>query len=117
MSQLYTPSEASTPEGFTQRTGGVVDCYGFPFKALKYVLDEGIYTRAAGMTDPRVMPREEREILIRKLSEIDSGIAGDLEEEQIDKYETTLSRMKAFCDAEFAGEFERAVEGLVNKRL
>jgi uncharacterized Fe-S cluster-containing radical SAM superfamily protein len=82
LSQLYTPSKASTPEGFTQRTGAVVDCYGFPFKALKYVLDEGIYTRAAGMTEPRVMPREERDILIRKLSEIDSGIARDLEEKQ-----------------------------------
>ena len=55
--------------------------------------------------------------MIRKLSEIDSGIARDLEQEQIDNYETTLSRMKAFCDAEFAGEFEKAVEGLVNKRL
>lgn len=58
------------------------------------------------MTDPRLMLREGGEILIRKLSEIDSGIARDLEDEQIDNCESTLSRMKAFCDAEFAGEFE-----------
>lgn len=58
------------------------------------------------MTDPRLMLREEGEVLIRKLSDIDSWIARDLEEEQIDNYGTALSRMKVFCDAEFAGEFE-----------
>jgi len=36
------------------------------------------------------MPREEREILIRKLSKIDPGIARDLEEEQIDDYEHSI---------------------------
>lgn len=102
--------KAATPEGFTQRTGALGNYYELPFKALKYLLDEGIYTRAAAMTDPRVMPRKEREILIRKLSEIDSRIAGDLEEEQINEYQTTINRMKAFSDAEFAKELKKAIE-------
>lgn len=103
--------KAATPEGFTHRTGAIGDYYELPFKALKYLLDEGIYTRAAAMTDPKVMPREEREILIRKLSEINPGIAKELEEEQIDAYETTINRLKALYDAQFAKELEERIEG------
>ena len=103
--------KAAAPEGFTHRTGALGNYYELPFKALKYLLDEGIHTRAAAMTDPKVMPREEREVLIRKLSEIDPGIARDLEEEQIDNYETTINRMKASYDAEFAEELEKTIEG------
>ncbi len=101
--------KAATPEGFTQRTGALGDYYELPFNALKYLLDEGIYARAAAMTDSKVMPKEEREILTRKLNEIDPKIGKDLEEEQIDIYETTINRMKAYYDAEFAKELEKTI--------
>jgi uncharacterized Fe-S cluster-containing radical SAM superfamily protein len=101
--------KAATPVGFTGRTGALGEYYEFPFRALKCLLDEGIYARAAAMTDPKVMPREEREILIGKLSEIDPGIGRDLEEEQIDTYETTINRLKAFGDPEFAKELEKTI--------
>ena len=104
--------KAATPEGFTQRTGALGKYYELPFRALKYLLKEGIFSRAAAMTDPKVMPREEREILIRKLSEIDRGIAHDLEEEQIDTYDTTINRLKAFYDAEFSRELEKRIQGI-----
>ena len=95
--------KAATPEGFTQRTGAIGKYYELPFKALKYLLDEGIFARAAAMTDPKVMPKEERELLIQKLSEIDSRYArGELEEEWIDAYDTTIKRIKAYSDKEFA---------------
>jgi len=48
--------KAATPEGFTKRTGAIGKFYELPFKALKYLLDEGIYARAAAMTDSRIMP-------------------------------------------------------------
>jgi uncharacterized Fe-S cluster-containing radical SAM superfamily protein len=51
--------KAATPEGFTQRTGAMGEFYELPFKALKYLLDEGIDARAAAMTDSRIMPKEE----------------------------------------------------------
>lgn len=56
------------------------------------------------MTDSRVISQEERKILIQKLDEIDpeANYGTTLEEEQIDRYETTLQRSKAFSDAEFA---------------
>ena len=95
--------KAATPEGFTRRTGAMGKYYELPFKALKYLLDEGIFARAAAMTDPKVMPKEERELLIQKLSEIDSRYArGELEEEWIDAYDTTVKRIKAYFDKKFA---------------
>lgn len=97
--------KAATPEGFTQRTGAIGKYYELPFKALKYLLDEGILARAAAMTDPKVMPKEERELLIQKLSEIDSRYSrGELEEEWIDAYNTTIKRIKAYSDKEFASK-------------
>jgi len=101
--------KAATPEGFTQRTGAIGKYYEFPFKALKSLLDEGINARAAAMTDPRIMPKEERKLLIQMLDEIDpkANYAKTLEEETIDAYDTTLNRIKAFMDKEFAKKLEQ----------
>jgi uncharacterized Fe-S cluster-containing radical SAM superfamily protein len=100
--------KAATPEGFTQRTGAMGKYYELPFKALKYLLDEGIFARAAAMTDPRIMPEEEREILIEKLNEIDpsANYAETLEEERIDAYDTTIKRLKAYTDKNLAKKLE-----------
>lgn len=105
--------KAATPEGFTQRTGAVGKYYELPFKALKHLLDEGIYARAAAMTDPKVMPRGEREILIEMLDEIDpkANYRETLEEEVIDAYDTTLKRLKAYSNLEFARKLEKALGG------
>ena len=103
--------KAATPEGFTQRTGALGGYYELPFKALEYLLHEGIDARAAAMTDPGVMPEAERKILIEKLSKIDPRILSEgLEEEEIDSYDTTLKRLKAFTDTEFAGRLEKTLE-------
>lgn len=87
--------KAATPGGFTQRTGAKGEFYELPFKALKNLLDEGIYARAAAMTDPRIMPQEERQLLKQKLAEIDPLLAKNLEEEVIDPYDSTKERLKA----------------------
>ncbi|MCX8176323.1 MAG: molybdenum cofactor biosynthesis protein MoaA [Candidatus Bathyarchaeota archaeon] len=96
--------KAATMEGFTQRTGAMGEFYKLPFKALKYLLDEGIYARAAAMTDSRIMPKEERKILIQMLDEIDpkANYTKTLEEEVIDTYDTTVKRLKAFTDEKYA---------------
>jgi len=101
--------KAATPEGFTQRTGAIGEYYELPFNALKYLLDEGIYAKAAAMTDPKIMPKEERELLIQMLDEIDpkTDYPKTLEEEEIDSYDTTVKRLKAFSDKEFATKLER----------
>ena len=103
--------KAATPEGFETRTGAVGKYYELPFNALQYLLDNGIYAKAAAMTDSRVMPKEERDILLHRLDEIDpkSDYFHTLEEEGIDLYDTTVKRIKAFCDADFARELENVV--------
>jgi len=102
--------KAATPEGFTRRTGAIGEYYELPFRALQYLLDEGIYARAAAMTDPKIMPKEERKVLIEKLSEIDPRYGkGELEEEVIDAYDTAINRLKASADLEFAKKLEKEI--------
>ncbi|MFX0196808.1 MAG: hypothetical protein ACFFCW_11830, partial [Candidatus Hodarchaeota archaeon] len=103
--------KAATPEGFTQRTGAIGKYYELPFKALKSLIDEEIYTRAAAMTDPIVMPEEERRTLINMLDEIDpsKNYSTTLEEEQIDRYDTTIKRLKVFTNKRFAKELENQI--------
>jgi len=75
------------------------------------LLDEGIYARAAAMTDPKVMPREERSLLFQMLEEIDpsANYQTALEEEIIDLYDTTLKRLKAYNDKEYAKKLEKEI--------
>lgn len=102
--------KAATPEGFTERTGAIGKYFSHPFKALKLLLDEGIYARAAAMTDSRVMPKEERDLLVQMLGEIDQAyLYGALEEEVIDPYDTTLKRLKAYADEKYAKILEREI--------
>jgi uncharacterized Fe-S cluster-containing radical SAM superfamily protein len=102
--------KAATPEGFTQRTGAIGEYSELPFRALRHLLDEGIYARAAAMTDSKVMTKEERKALIEKLSEIDPRYGkGELEEEVIDIYDTTIKRLKASADLEFAKKLEKEI--------
>lgn len=78
---------------------------------MQYLLDEGIDARAAAMTDPTVMSEAERELLIEKLSKIDPRILNEgLEEEQIDAYDTTVKRLKAFADPGFASKLDKALQ-------
>ncbi|MCX8183295.1 MAG: radical SAM protein [Crenarchaeota archaeon] len=115
-SKLYVrvSFKAATPEGFTIRTGAQGRFYELPFKALKHLLDEGVHARAAAMTDRRIMPEEERKILIQMLDEIDpeARYSETLEEEVIDAYDTSVKRLKAFSDREYAERLENEVLGL-----
>lgn len=103
--------KVATPKGFTQRIGAIGKYHELPFKALKLLLDEGIHARAASMTDPKIMPREERRILIERLNEIDPAArySETLEEETMNAYGTTLKRLKAFSDSEFAEKLEKEI--------
>jgi uncharacterized Fe-S cluster-containing radical SAM superfamily protein len=103
--------KAATPESFTQRTGAKGEFYMLPFQALKNLLDEGIYARAAAMTDDRIMPKDERRILIQMLEEIDpkANYPETLEEEVVDAYDTTIKRIKAYQDEEYAKKLTKEI--------
>ena len=108
--------KAATPEGFTMRTGAIGNYYELPFKALKYLLDEGIDARAAAMTDQKIMPKEERKLLIQMLDEVDpkANYNRTLEEEVIDPYDTTIKRLRAFTNREFAKKLEQELKSMKN---
>jgi len=88
--------KAATPQGFQSRTGAMEEFYELPFKALEHLLDAGVSFHAAAMTDPRIMPSEERALLLKRLRDIDPRLAANLEEEVCDPYESTLVRMAAY---------------------
>jgi uncharacterized Fe-S cluster-containing radical SAM superfamily protein len=84
--------KAGTAAGFEQRTGARGAFYDLPFIAIKNLLNTGIEFHVACMSDPRLMPSQERENLIRKLCEV--GYNSYLEEEICDPYPTSIARLE-----------------------
>ena len=84
--------KAGTPEGFEKRTGAKGDFYELPFKAVENLKKAGLNFHVAAMTDRRLMPSEERNILIKKLKAI--GYEDYLEEEICDPYPTSIIRLE-----------------------
>lgn len=85
--------KAGTPEGFQKRTGALAEFYELPYRSIKNLLDNNISMHAACMSDPRLMPKMERDAMLVKLAEIDRRIA--LEEELCDPYPNTMERLKS----------------------
>lgn len=86
--------KAGNGEGFERRTGAMGEFFELPFHALEHLKEAGASFHAAGMTDPRIMSRAERNAIIERLREIDTGLAENFEEEVIDPYDTTLRRLE-----------------------
>jgi uncharacterized Fe-S cluster-containing radical SAM superfamily protein len=105
--------KAALPEAFTERTGAIGKYYELPFKALNFLLNYGIDSRAAAMTDPKIMSHEERKILIQKLDEINpnANYGNSLEEEILNWYSTTKQRLKAYDDYEYANKIRKRIIG------
>lgn len=65
--------KAGTPLGLQNRTGVAASAFDFPFRAVESLLDLGMRFHLAAMSDPAIMPGEERWSLIQKLSGICSN--------------------------------------------
>jgi uncharacterized Fe-S cluster-containing radical SAM superfamily protein len=85
--------KAGTAEGFQERTGAKEEFWELPFQAIEGLMRAGVGFHVAAMTDPRLMPPEERRSLLRKLRQI--SYDGYLEEELCDPYRTSLVRLQA----------------------
>jgi uncharacterized Fe-S cluster-containing radical SAM superfamily protein len=85
--------KAGTAEGFEERTGAKGKFWELPFRAIESLMRAGVNFHVAAMTDPRLMPPEERGSLLRKLRR--TGYDGYLEEERCDPYRTSLVRLQA----------------------
>ena len=85
--------KAGNAQGFEERTGAIGEYYIFPFVAIKHLKEAGIDFHVASMSDPEVMPREERLDMLQELKNV--GYEKDLEEEKFIPYDTTLTRLRA----------------------
>jgi len=84
--------KAGTPEGFERRTGAKGDFYELPYQAIRYLMKEKLSFHVAAMSDPRLMPYQEREGMLKKLKEM--GYQDFLEEEVCDPYHHTIYRLR-----------------------
>ncbi len=87
--------KAATPEGFQQRTGARGEAVDLPFQAIQHLLQAKASFHVAAMTDPRLMPATERELLISRLADLDMRLVENLEEERCDPYKGTVRRLEA----------------------
>jgi uncharacterized Fe-S cluster-containing radical SAM superfamily protein len=85
--------KAGTAEGFQERTGAKGEFWELPFRAIESLMQARVEFHVAAMTDPRLMPLEERQNLLRTLRQI--GYDGYLEEELCDPYPSSLVRLQA----------------------
>jgi len=84
--------KAGTAEGFQRRTGAVGKFYELPYLAVRNLAQTNLEFHVACMSDPRVMPKEERVAMLQKLKEV--GYRGYLEEEYCDPYPTSVVRLE-----------------------
>jgi len=63
-----------------------------PFQAVERLMQAGVGFHVAAMTDPRLVSRDERRNLLRRLRE--TGYTDWVEEEVCDPYRTSLMRLK-----------------------
>lgn len=88
--------KAGTPEAFTRKTGAKSESFELPFRAIQNLLNHGVSFHVAGMmNDPRIVSKQERLELAKRLAEIDPRLVTTFEGEVIDPYETTLARLKS----------------------
>jgi len=85
--------KAGSAAGFEARTGARGEYWELPFRAIERLTRAGVSFHVAAMTDPRLMPAEERRSLVRRLRAI--GYKGFFEEERCDPYETAVLRLRA----------------------
>ena len=86
--------KAGTPEGFQQRTGAMAEFFDLPFNSIVNLLENNVSMHAASMSDPKLMPKRERQAMVNKLFKIDKRIALELEEELCDPYPNTRERIR-----------------------
>jgi len=87
--------KAGAPEAFAKKTGAKPEFFEIPFQAIRNLLDCNVSFHVAAMSaDPRIMTKEERMNLVKKLAEIDAKLLLNLEEEVMDAYDSTLARLK-----------------------
>jgi uncharacterized Fe-S cluster-containing radical SAM superfamily protein len=84
--------KAGTPAGFQRRTGALGKFFELPFLAVKNLAQTRVNFHVACMSDPHIMPKEERNLILLRLKEM--GYQDYLEEEHCDPYPIAQARLQ-----------------------
>jgi len=77
--------KAGTPEEFSKRTGAIPETFDLPFQGIVNLIKAGANFHIAAMTaDPRIVTKQERRSLLKKLSSIHPALAENIEGEVVD---------------------------------
>jgi uncharacterized Fe-S cluster-containing radical SAM superfamily protein len=85
--------KAGSAAGFQARTGAQGEYWELPFLAIERLMAAEVSFHVAAMTDPRLMPAQERRALVRRLGAM--GYRAFFEEEVCDPYKTSVMRLQA----------------------
>ncbi len=84
--------KAGTPKSFSKITGAEEEFFELPFDAIKFLISTKMSFHVSAMTDQRIMPPEDKILLIEKLRAI--GYKDFIEEETLSIYPITIARLK-----------------------
>jgi uncharacterized Fe-S cluster-containing radical SAM superfamily protein len=84
--------KAGFADGFQKRTGAKREFFQLPFSAVKNLMQTKLDFHVACMSDPEIMPRNERQMVISKLKDL--RYRGYLEEERSVPYPMALIRLE-----------------------
>lgn len=86
--------KAGTPYDFARKTGAIPESFDLQFEAIKNLIANKIKFNLGAVTDPRLMKRDERSLLFKKVESIDHNLVLKLQEETIEAYYPTLVRLQ-----------------------
>lgn len=86
--------KAAAPEAFEQRTGARREFYDLPFQAIRHFLDYNLPFNLHVMSDPRLMPKEEREVLTERLHAIDPFLEKAIGDEPLIPFTEAMKRLE-----------------------
>lgn len=86
--------KAGSEEGFQKRTRAMGKYFVYPFKAIEYCENNGINYKVVTMSDKRLMPEDERDILFKKIR--DSGYSRKIYQEHYIPFFASQLRMEKY---------------------
>lgn len=92
------------PKEFEEKTGCGVEFVELPFIAAQRLWDAGVSFHVAVVVDPRFTSNEDKEIIYRKLKEIDPIVYQQIEEEYLNPYPHALVRLRAVGREDVVGK-------------
>jgi uncharacterized Fe-S cluster-containing radical SAM superfamily protein len=105
------------PQPFEEKTGCQAQYVDLPYIAAQRLWDAGVSFHVAVVVDPRFTTEHEKQVIFDRLSDIDTSIKKNVEEEYLDPYPHALVRLRAVGRDDVTGkEISRVEESRLRER-